>query len=224
MWFAELVGDVLLVVHEFIDFARDTPVEAFDLRAGLEVDDAVAEKIERLLAGLFGVVPIFQHGAGREFVPYFREVAHQLVVVFRSFEVFVHLRYAYALKHVEDKDGVVGRQRAAALGNNGGVRNVVLVRGVDKGVDAVVDVLLDGIVGGTARIGGAGAVVVDAEAAAAVDELDVEAESVELDVELGRFAQGVGDDADFGDLTADMEVDKFKAVLHVHGFELAQRL
>ena len=60
---AQFVGHVLLVVHEVGDFVRDAPIEAFDVRAGFKVDDAVAEEIKRFVADILRIVPVFEHGA-----------------------------------------------------------------------------------------------------------------------------------------------------------------
>ena len=94
--------------------------------------------------------------------------------------------------------------------------NVVLVGSVDKGVYAVVDVLLDGIVHRTFGVAGACTVVVHAESAATVNKFDVEAQCVELHVELCRLAQGGGDAAYLGDLRTDVEVNELQAVVHAH--------
>lgn len=59
----QLVGHVLLMVGQFGNLARDAPIEALNLGAGAEVDDAVAEEVEGLVANVLGVVPVFQHGA-----------------------------------------------------------------------------------------------------------------------------------------------------------------
>ena len=52
------------MVNQFTDFVGYAPIEAFDLGAGLEVDDAVAEEVERLVAYVLRVVPVFEHGTG----------------------------------------------------------------------------------------------------------------------------------------------------------------
>ena len=149
---------------------------------------------------------------------------NELVVVFGGMEALVHARHGNAFEHVENQDGMVGRQGAAALGDDVGMWYATLVGGVDEGVDAVVDIFLDGIVDGTFGIAGARAVVVNAETASAIDKLDVEAHRMELHVELGGFAQGGGDAADFGDLRADVEVDELETVVKPHLIEQTESL
>ena len=210
------------MVYQFTDFVGYAPVEAFDLGAGLEVDDAVAEKVEGLVAYVLRVVPVLKHGTGGEFVPYLREVVNELVVLLRGMEILVHVGHTDALHDIDDEHGVVCGERAAPFGDEVGMGYVVLVGSVNEGVHAVVDVLLDGIVHGTFGVAGACAVVVHAEAAAAVDKFDVEAQCVELHVELCRLAQGGGDAAYFGDLRTDVEVDELEAVVHAHLVEHLQ--
>jgi len=213
---AEFVGDVLLVVGQFGHLVTDGPVEALYLGACLEVDDAVAEEVECLLAYVFGVVPVLEEGAAGEFVPYLGEVVHEFVVVGGGLEVLGHLGCGDAFEGVDDEDAVVGGEGASALGDDVGVWDAVLVGGFDEGPDAVVDVLLDAVVDGGLGVGGACAVVVDAQSAAAVHELDVEAHGVELDVVLCGLAQGCGDAAYLGDLAADVEVEEVEAVAELH--------
>jgi hypothetical protein len=68
------------------------------------------------------------------------------------------------------------------------------------------------------------AVVVDAEAAAAVDDAHVGAHHVQFDEDARGFAHGVADGADRGDLGADVEVEELKAVEHALGPQLLDRL
>ena len=143
---AQFIGHVLLVVHEVGDFVRDAPIEAFDVSTGFKVNDTVAEEVERFVADILCVVPVFEHGARGEFVPNLREVAHKLVVALGWLEVLGHVRHRGAFEHVEDKHGVVRRQRAAAFGDKVGVGDIVFVGCVGKGIDAVVHVFLDRIV------------------------------------------------------------------------------
>ena len=51
------------MVGQFGNLARDAPIEALNLGAGAEVDDAVAEEVKGLVADVLGIVPVFQHGA-----------------------------------------------------------------------------------------------------------------------------------------------------------------
>ena len=67
----------------------------------------MAEQVESLLAYVLCIVPILKHGACGEFVPYLRQVMHELVVVFVRLEVFRHLRSRDTLKDIENQYGMV---------------------------------------------------------------------------------------------------------------------
>ena len=91
-------------------------------------------------------MPVFEHTALTEVVPDIIEVFHQLMTVLLGFKLLGHLGQRGGLKHIDDEDGVVGRQRTTALGDDVGMGEAVLVGGIDKGVDTVVHILLDGVV------------------------------------------------------------------------------
>ena len=65
----EFVGHALHVLHEVVDLAGHTPVEFLYLGAGFEVDDAVAEELEHLVAYLLGIVPALEGAALGQVVP-----------------------------------------------------------------------------------------------------------------------------------------------------------
>ena len=141
------------------------------------------------------------------------------MVVGAGLKVLAHLRLRGDIGHLEHQNAVMGRERAPSLGNDVGMGDGVAVGSVDEGVDAVVDIFLNGVVDRALGIAGAGAVVIDAEASAAVDELDVEAHGVELHEKLRGLSQRRLDAAYLGDLAADVEVDELEAVLHAAPLE-----
>ena len=98
--------------------------------------------------------------------------------------------------------------------------NIILIGCIDKGIDAVVHVFLDGIVHRTLTVRRPRAVVVHAQAAAAVHKIHVVTHLVQVDVVLGRLAQGRLYAAYLGDLAADVEVNEFQAVVHSHAVQL----
>ena len=221
---AQFVGHVLHALSHAVHLAADAPVHALYLGACAQVDDAVREEIERLVAYLFGVVPVLEHRARAQIVPYLVEVLHELMVVLCRLKLLAHLRQRSGLEHVDDEHRVVSRQRASALGDEVRVRYLVFVRRVDEGVDAVVHVLLDRVVDRTLRARRACAVVVDAESAAAVDEVDVIAQLVQLHVEVGSLAQSGLYAAYLCNLRADVEVDEAHAVVQTLLVERLQSL
>ena len=209
---AQLVGDMLLVVCQLGHFMADGPVERLNLRTCLEVDDAVAEEVERLLANVLGIVPVLEKRARREVVPYLRQVMHEFVVLGPRHEVLWHLRRRDAFQHIDDKDAVVCGERASALRDDVGMRDVVLVGCLHEGIDAVVDILLDAVVDAALAVAASGTVVIHTQTAAAIHKLDVEAHRVELHIVLCCLAEGGADAANFVYLASDVEVDEAQAV------------
>ena len=113
--------------------------------------------------------------------------------------------------HLDQQQRVVRRERAARLADDVRHRDLVLAARLGERVDDVVRVLLQRVV--DARVGRrVRAVVVDAESAADVDVRDVEARVAQLDVEARQLLQPELDEADVGDLRAEMEVDQLDDV------------
>ena len=198
-----------------IDLAADAPVELLYLGAGVEVYDAVAEEVERLFANLLGVVPRLQHAALAQLVPDGIELLDQFVGILVGLPFVVHLGQRGRFEHLEDEHRVVSRQAASRLGDDVRMGESMLISCIDEGGDHVVDILLNGVVDRAFAVAGAGAIVVHTHAATGVDELDVEAHLMQLDIELRSLAQGVLDAAYLGNLTADVEVNQLQAILQV---------
>ena len=86
-------------------------------------------------------------------------------------------------------------------------------------VDDVVGVFLERVIHARLEVG-LRAVVVHAEAAADVDELEPGARLHQLRVDARRFVERPLDDPDVGDLAPEMEVQEPEAVLHATRLEL----
>ena len=56
---------MLLVVSQLCHLMADGPIERLYLCTRLEVDDAVAEEVERLLANVLCIVPVLEEGTRR---------------------------------------------------------------------------------------------------------------------------------------------------------------
>ena len=134
-----------------------------------------------------------------------------------------HLLVAEArdAEDVEDEHAVVGDDRAAALRDDRRVRHAGFVADRLDVVDDVVGVLLERVVHARFEVG-LRAVVVDAEAAADVEVLQPGAQLGELGVHARRFVQRALDDADVGDLAAEVEVEQLEAVLHAARLQLLE--
>ena len=171
-----------------VHLAANAPVHALYLGTCAQVDNAVREEVESLVAYLLGVVPVLKHSAWVEVVPYLVEVLYELVVVLRRFKLLAHLRQRSGFEYVGDKHRVVCRQRASTLCDEVRMLDAVLVRSIDECVYAVVDILLDRVVDRALARRRACSVVVYAQATATVDEVDVVAHLVQLYVEVGSLA------------------------------------
>ena len=90
--------------------------------------------------------------------------------------------------------------------------NFVLVGCLYKSIDAVIDILLDAVVDAALTIAASCSVVIDAQPAATIDELDVEAHGMQLHIILCGFAESSTDAAYLVDLAADMEMNKAQAI------------
>ena len=111
---------------------------------------------------------------------------------------------------------MMGCQGTATLGDNIGMGDVILIGCFGKGIYTVVHILLYAVVDAALAVAASGAVVVNAQAAAAVHELDIEAHLVQLHVILGHLTQSGADSANLGYLATDMEVYQFQAVTQSH--------
>ncbi len=215
---------MLQCLGDGVDLVAYAPVHGLNLGARLQVDHAVGKEVETVLAYLVGVVPVLEHRLRVEVIPYLVEVLDQLVVGFLGLELLGHLGQRGHAEDVDDQHRVVGRKRASALGDDVGMGDVVAVGDVDEGIDAVVDILLNGVVDRALRVGRPAAVVVDAQSAAAVDELNVVAHLAEVDVELSGLGEGVLYAADLIDLRTDVEMDEPDAVVQSVAVELIEGL
>ena len=161
-------------------------------------------------------MPVFQHVAWIQIVPYLIQILDQLVVGFLCLKLLWHFRQGSGLQYVDDQYGVVGRKRTATLGDEVRMLDIILVGCIHEGIDAVVHIFLDGVVHGTFAAGRAGAVVIHAKTTTTIYEIYIVAHLVEVDIELCCFAEGSLDAADLGNLASDVEVDEAQTVVEAH--------
>ena len=112
---------------------------------------------------------------------------------------------------------------APGFGDDVGVRDARAVAGFLNRRDDVVRVFLHGVVLRAVEVG-LRAVVVDAEAAADVEQARPRAQLVQAHEDARGLAQRVLVRADRGDLRADVEVQQLEAVEHVAGAQLIDRI
>ena len=213
---------MLHVLGKTVDLVAHAPVHRLNLGTGLQVYDAVREELQSLVANLLSIVPVLQHVAWIQVVPYLIKVLHQLVVSFLCLKLLWHFRQGSSLQDINHQYGVVGRERTATLGDEVRMLDIVLVGCINEGVDTVVYILLDRIVHGALAAGRAGAVVIHAKTTATINEIYIVAHLVEIDVELCSLSESRLDAADLGNLASDVEVDEAQAVVESHLLNLVE--
>ena len=219
---SQLLRHMLHVLGKIVDLVAHAPVHCLNFCTGLQIYDAVREKLQCLIANLLGIVPVFQHVVRIQVVPYLIKVLHQLVVSFLCLKLLWHFRQGCSLQHINHQYGVVGRERTATLGDEVRMLDVVLVGCINESIDTVVHILLDRVVYRALAAGRAGAVVINAKTTAAINEIYVVAHLVQIDVELCRLAESRLDTADLGNLASDVEVDEAQAVVESHLLNLVE--
>ena len=147
---------------------------------------------------------------------------YQLVVFCRGLEVLGHLRCSHTFHYIQNQHRVMCRKAAAALGDEVGMRNIVLVCRLHKGVDTVVDIFLNAVVDRTFRIAASCTVIVNTKTTATIDKLDIVAHGMKLYIELCGLFQCCGYTAYLCYLAADVEVDECQAILQIHFLQSLQ--
>ena len=207
---------MLHVLGKIVDLVAHAPVHCLNLCTGLQIYDAVREELQCLFANLLGIMPVFQHVARIQVVPYLIKILHQLVVGLLRLKLLWHFWQGSCLQDIDDQDRMMGRERTAALGDEVRVLDIALVGCIYECIDTVVHILLDRVVYGALAAGRAGAVVIYTESATAIYEIYIVAHLVEANIELGCLTESSLNAANLGNLTSDMEVDKAQTVVESH--------
>ena len=213
---------MLHVLGKVVDLVAYAPVHRLNLGTSLQIYDTVREELQCLVANLFGIVPVFQHVAWIQIVPYLIEILHQLVVSLLCFKLLWHFRQGSSLQDINHQYRVVGRKRATTLGDEVRMLDIVLVGCINEGIDTIVYILLDRVVYRAFAAGRTGAVVIYAKTTATIYEIYIVAHLVEVDVELSSLTESRLDAADFGNLASDVEVDEAQAVVESHLLNLVE--
>jgi hypothetical protein len=215
----EILGhDVELLGHRQNPPADD-PIEVLGEGPLFEGQVAEAEEVERGIERLLGVVEALEQVLHAQVLVGLHQVDDGLFGVVAEAVGDGFAAIAGDAEDVEDQDAVVGGDGAAAFGDDVGVGDFGVVADVLDVVDDVVGVFLEAVVDAGFEVG-LGAVVVDAEAAADVEEFEAGAGAFEFGVDAGGFDDRGFDVADVGDLAAEVEVEECEAVLHAGGAEL----
>ena len=105
---SEFFWYMLHVLGKTVDFVAHAPVHRLNLCTGLQIYDAVREELQCLFTYLLCIMPVFQHVAWIQIVPYLIQVLDQLVVGFLCLKLLWHFRQGSGLQYVDDQYGVVG--------------------------------------------------------------------------------------------------------------------
>ena len=100
---SQFFRDVFHVLCQIVNLMAYTPVHGFYLGSCLEVDDAMREEFQSLVAYLLSVVPVFEHIAWVQVVPDIIQVFYQLVVFFLGLKLLGHLWQRGSLEYIDDE-------------------------------------------------------------------------------------------------------------------------
>ena len=197
-----------------MQLGEDREVEVLGLAALLERQVAAGEQVQRHVQRLLGVVIALEGVAGGEVGVRLEQIDHRLLGLVRLDRLgdllFAEGRHA---EDVEDQHAVIRDDRASALGHDRRMLHAGVVAHRLDVVDDVVRVFLERVVDARLEVG-LRPVVVHAQPAADVEELEPGARLDELGVDSGRLVQRALDDADVRDLAAQVKVQQLEAILH----------
>ena len=215
----QLLGHETQAPQRVVDLLAAVPIQALHLRALAQPEVAVLEQALGLLLGLAGVVVALLHVLGLNAAVGVEQLLQQAVRVRLGLHRLTETHFVRA-HDLEHQDRVLGRDRPAALADDGGHGHVCLdARGLHMGHD-VRRVLLELIVLGGVKVG-LRTVVVHGKPAADVDVPHLTTELRQLDVDVRCFLHRIFDGNDARDLAADVEMQELQAVEHL---ELAQAI
>src|SRR6266496_3009745 len=213
---ARVAGQPLLAAVQRDEAAAELPEEALHDRALVEAEDAQLEHLQGLLLLRHRVVVGLRLVAPVERGDDLAHLANDLRLVrarHRGGGDLLRRADLDAAEDVHDHARVVRGDRPARLRDDVGLGDALVAADALQVVDDVADVLLERVVDGRALAVVVRPDVVDPEAAAHVEVLDGQAHLAELGVDARALVDGVLDDADVGELRADVEVEQLRAVL-----------
>ena len=96
------------------------------------------------------------------------------------------------------------------------MRYSTFVRRFHQRIYTVIHILLNTIVHTALAVAASRSVIINTQSASAIDKLDVEAHSMQLDIELCNLSQCCTDSANLCNLASDMEVNQLQAITQSH--------
>src|SRR6185437_14713786 len=158
-------GEIIELARQLQNFAADSPIKVFGQAALLKRQVAKAEKFQCRIKRLLGIVIALQKVALVNGSVRFEEIDQRLFRIFGNAGGEILLAEAADTEDVKHKQAVIRGDRAAALGDDGGMRDFALVADVLDVVDDVAGVFFERVVDAGFEVG-LRAVVIDAETAA----------------------------------------------------------
>src|SRR5579872_1020963 len=218
----QLFGEKFELLGHFENAPANCPIQVFSLAALRQRKIAKIEQIQRRIQRLLGVMKAFEQILGAERLVSFLEIDKRLFGVFRNRRHRIVAKAAYA-QNVKNQNAVVGRDGAAAFGNDGRVWDVGFLAHVLNVVNDVVGIFLQRVVDAGLEVG-LRTVVVDSQASADIQIFETGAGALQLDVDTRGFIHRSLDLADVGDLAAQVKMQQLQAVLHAGRLHLIQGL
>src|SRR2546421_11807592 len=129
------------------------------------------------------------------------------MLVIAVLEIFAGTDFFNRTEYFEDQNAMMGDDGAATFADDVRMPHFFGVTDIGDIINYVVGIFLERIIGGTVE-GGAAAIVIDAQAAADIYELDLETHFAKLGVKARGFLDGPFDDENIRHLRADMEVEQ----------------
>ena len=155
-------------------------------------------------------MPSLQQAGLIEIIPQFIQFLYQLMGIFADFLVFVKGGKTGAHHRLDDKHGMVRRERTPGFCNDVRLGQVVFLTDIHNRRHSIVHVFLDGIVHAIGRCR-TGTIVIHPQAAANIHKMDVVTQFLQLHIKLRHFFQCRFDTTDVGDLAAYMEMNELQA-------------
>ena len=209
---AKFIGSMLQPACNLVHLTHNGPVKALNLCTCFQIHDSMTEQVERFFTDLLCIVPGFQHLILIQRVPDTIKFLHQFMVFLSYFFIIVPFGQSGGFQHFKNEYGMMGSQCTSAFRNDIGMGDIILITGIYQSGNGVIHIFLNGIIDATFAAGRACSIVIYAQATTDINEFDFESHSVELHIELRRFAQSRLDPTDLCHLATDMEMYQFQTI------------
>ena len=201
------------IAEKLDHLGRDAPVDSFDLRFGRKVEQPKSEHRIGLLPDLLRVMQAFQPVFAAERSVNLQDILNDGGITPGRFHFRPAGNFFDRPERLDDEDGMVSGNGAAALANQDRMGHFFLVADFLHRTDHVTGVLVQGVIDRAVE-GRARPVVIDAEAPTHIEVAELVAELVQLGVETGGLAHRALDRTDIGNLRSDVKMHQLEAMGH----------